>query len=653
NCKRFILAAILLAPVLVSQETPQQIAARLLPRDDWQIMSMAGSKVGYVHTKMHRVDGAIQTEVVTNMTMNRLGATITVLTESITRERDDGSLISMDTTINMSSQATVSKVRFEEGYAIITSELMGRERERKMRCPDDMVGPFRLLVLGIQHGTEPGSSYEAVTFVPDITKAAEIYTEIVGPEDVTLDEGSVKTLTKSIVEIEGMPMKIRNWTDDDGIALRTVIPTAGIEVEMLASTKERALEAQSAGKDSTDVFEATVIKAREHLAFTRRADAAVLDVRVKDASIDVPIPSDRRQKVGDADAEHTHRIELERRVPPADHHGERPLDPVPTELEKALASNTMIQCDEPEIVAIAKREVGDESDAWRAAQKLERWVHENLTEKGFDVGFASALEVCRERAGDCSEHAVFLAALCRAAGIPARVVMGVLYVGGIWGGHAWNEVWIDGNWYALDATLGMGSVDPFHLAMASMTMDDESGAEEMAQLMGILGNLEIRVEKSKFEGKWTDIANAVTVTGRRYVNRLWRLSFEAPEGFELEPTKPRARIDFELLEVEGKTSVGKSCEIDVTAVDTPSDFTWDEILARVASGGHEAQPFELDGRQARRIRVERGDRRFEVVVVNTGAALFVFEFDRIDSDADRETFSKFLETVDLDPVGTR
>jgi transglutaminase-like putative cysteine protease len=50
-----------------------------------------------------------------------------------------------------------------------------------------------------------------------------------------------------------------------------------------------------------------------------------------------------------------------------------------------------------------------------------------------------------------------MAALCRAAGIPARVVWGSIYTpekGGSFGHHAWNEVYMGGaGWIPVDVTL--------------------------------------------------------------------------------------------------------------------------------------------------------------------------------------------------------
>ncbi len=50
---------------------------------------------------------------------------------------------------------------------------------------------------------------------------------------------------------------------------------------------------------------------------------------------------------------------------------------------------------------------------------MERFVNREVTKKNFSQTFASAAEVARSRKGDCTEHAVFLMALCRARGIPA------------------------------------------------------------------------------------------------------------------------------------------------------------------------------------------------------------------------------------------
>ncbi len=81
-------------------------------------------------------------------------------------------------------------------------------------------------------------------------------------------------------------------------------------------------------------------------------------------------------------------------------------------------------------MADAKQAAGDEKDPWRVAVALERFVNREVKKKDFTQAFASAAEVAKTREGDCTEHAVFLAALARARGIPARVAIGLVYLEG-------------------------------------------------------------------------------------------------------------------------------------------------------------------------------------------------------------------------------
>lgn len=110
-----------------------------------------------------------------------------------------------------------------------------------------------------------------------------------------------------------------------------------------------------------------------------------------------------------------------------------------------------IQSNDPGIRAVADsiaQATGLEGAALAAA--ITRWVGGYVSDKGYGRGFSSAADVLRSRSGDCSEHSVLLAALLRAAGIPARIVVGLAYDSGDFIGHMWTEAWVDG-WITLDA----------------------------------------------------------------------------------------------------------------------------------------------------------------------------------------------------------
>lgn len=80
----------------------------------------------------------------------------------------------------------------------------------------------------------------------------------------------------------------------------------------------------------------------------------------------------------------------------------------------------------------------------------------------------NASTVLRNQAGDCTEHTLLGVALCRALGIPARELSGVVYVDDnqrVFGHHAWVEVYLEGGWMAVDPTLGQFPADAAHILL--------------------------------------------------------------------------------------------------------------------------------------------------------------------------------------------
>ena len=142
---------------------------------------------------------------------------------------------------------------------------------------------------------------------------------------------------------------------------------------------------------------------------------------------------------------------------------------------------------------------GDETNAYRLADKLRRYVTDVITDKNLGVGFATASEVARNREGDCSEHGVLLTALGRANGIPSRVVVGLIYVDdfvgqkGVFGFHMWTQMYVDGQWVDLDAAMRETDCNPTHIAVATSSLQEEGLLEVVGPLMKVIGNLQIEV----------------------------------------------------------------------------------------------------------------------------------------------------------------
>ena len=96
----------------------------------------------------------------------------------------------------------------------------------------------------------------------------------------------------------------------------------------------------------------------------------------------------------------------------------------------------------------------------------------------------------RRRAGDCTEAAVLLAALGRAAGIPTRVANGLVYsrqryhgVGNAFMPHSWTLAYVDGAWRSFD--LALDTFDATHIALTVGDGDARSiqAAGQLASLL--------------------------------------------------------------------------------------------------------------------------------------------------------------------------
>jgi hypothetical protein len=106
------------------------------------------------------------------------------------------------------------------------------------------------------------------------------------------------------------------------------------------------------------------------------------------------------------------------------------------------------------------------------------------------VGHYSALDALNRRAGDCTEAAVILAALGRAAGIPTKVANGLVYsrekyhgVSNAFLPHSWTLAYVDGEWLSFD--LALDDFDATHIAISVGDGDSRSlaAASQLGSLL--------------------------------------------------------------------------------------------------------------------------------------------------------------------------
>jgi hypothetical protein len=153
-----------------------------------------------------------------------------------------------------------------------------------------------------------------------------------------------------------------------------------------------------------------------------------------------------------------------------------------------LRSTPFVQAEHPHIRAALKHIVADLDPPVVKMQKIVRWVYHHL-EKQPVLSISNALETLALRKGDCTEHAVLVAALGRAAAIPVTIETGLMYQKGRFYYHAWNVFYLDAlnRWITADAVFDQVPADVTHIRFV------RGEFEEQLDLIGLLGRLQLEI----------------------------------------------------------------------------------------------------------------------------------------------------------------
>jgi transglutaminase-like putative cysteine protease len=270
-------------------------------------------------------------------------------------------------------------------------------------------------------------------------------------------------------------MEMRSWVDSEGNLLRQETPLGWT---MEACTAEEALAIDARDDPGEDIL--TALAAPASTKIDRPRETRRLRVRLHGMPLGGEDLQSHRQSV----TLRAHCIEMTLSA-------DRPPDAaalvgsVPDELTEFLLPSRFVEADAPEILSKAGEIVGREQDSLKAALSIHQWVFENVRKEP-TVSVPTAREVLRTRRGDCNEHTTLFVALARAAGLPAKILVGLVYHEGAFFYHAWPSVYV-GRWLEMDPTFGQAGVDATHIRLLEGELPDQ------LRLMGIVGRLRVEV----------------------------------------------------------------------------------------------------------------------------------------------------------------
>ena len=108
--------------------------------------------------------------------------------------------------------------------------------------------------------------------------------------------------------------------------------------------------------------------------------------------------------------------------------------------------------------------VSGKSSNWDKANAIFKYVRDNIAYEYYADTKYKATGTLSSKRGNCCDHANLVVALCRAAKIPVRYAhaQGCTFSSGLYTGHVWAQINIDGVWYSADATSKRNELGNIH-----------------------------------------------------------------------------------------------------------------------------------------------------------------------------------------------
>jgi hypothetical protein len=485
----------------------REATLRVGPGAEYYAISMGGGPIGYASSTVDTTTDGISVQDVMVLDIEALGKVQrTRLSTDIRLTRD----LRLRTFVAL-LDAPGSTFRAEgtvAGDSVLTVAIdAGTPQPQTMHVRlTHPVVMTTLLPLQLAFGRQlaPGTSYAVRVFDPISMEEREVGVRVLAestlvvPDSAALDSTTHRwvpvrydSLRAWKVAEEYGGISTESWIDRQGRIVSAVSPI-GFRMERMAF--ELAVEnwrrgsgaAHLSASGSGDIISATAITANADL---KPENLSRLQVRIGNVRLGgFDLTGGRQELTGDT-------LIVRRETGVGAVPGAAPrlyqehLPVVDTALAAELASEPLVQSDDPRIQAQARRIVGRERRAGAVAELLTHWVYGNL-KKEITISVPSAVQVLEDRRGDCNEHTVLYVALARALGLPARTAAGLVYLRGHFYYHAWPEVWL-GQWVAVDPTFDQFPADASHLRFVI------GGLARQVELLRLIGRVTVTVVGSQ------------------------------------------------------------------------------------------------------------------------------------------------------------
>ncbi|GGA06938.1 transglutaminase domain-containing protein [Dyella caseinilytica] len=453
------IAPLLLVPMLCLASGQTWSETNTSPTDTtWMTVLLNGHKIGRQEIQRQLIGNTVVTTETLVMDVTRNGQTVPYTNISRSVETADGKPLSFSMRTNISANETAIDGTLQpDGQLQLIINVGGDTRQTVTAWPADAVlaeGQRQAMLAASQH---PGQVYPLRIYNQASQQAMDLSVDVLGQERVSFPN-HVETLShqRETLSRPSGSQEVDLWLDAQGNIRKGSLSMLGQPLDMIACDQACA----TAPGESLDMMDSALIDSPRLLTPDMLNDYLTYRVHINNKEMVRPFINTDEQDVTDL-GHGEWQINVYRSV--IDSH-----DP-PTAAD--TAPNAWLQSDSPIIRELADTAAGDAISKEHVMGKLSAFVNRYLSQHGLDIGYASALEVARNRKGNCMEYAVLLAAMARAEHIPARVVVGMIYTdryghkSRVFVPHAWVMAWIRDRWHSFDPAAT--HFDTGHIALDS------------------------------------------------------------------------------------------------------------------------------------------------------------------------------------------
>ena len=440
-------------------------------RDTWMNIFQNNRKIGYSHSTFSKHDTGYRLKETVFMRINTMGMVQDINLKTEGKLHPDFTLDSIKFEINSGRFQFAVNGTLSGNVMTVHTNSTGDSRKMEIKLQEK---PY--LFAGILNAVTstkptPGDKFIFHVFDPGTMAQQPVHVEVIGNEQIELS-GNQTPATKIALSLKGATQLA--WIDENGDVLKE---KGLLGIQLVKTDRQDALYGQTLSA-SQDLTKTASVASNVPLENIDRLERLRLEIS--------GIPMDHLHLKGGRQILDRNLLTINKES----------LSDLAVNLNTSnlgtlekifLKPSPFIQSDHQNIQELVQKILGPDSTArpLEKARKLLDWVYRNI-EKRPVLSLPDALSTLENRMGDCNEHAVLMAALARAAGIPCRIEAGLVYLKGRFYYHAWNLVYV-GRWITVDSLFGQLPADVGHIRFITGTQ------QQQIDIMGIIGKVQIHI----------------------------------------------------------------------------------------------------------------------------------------------------------------